>query len=44
METLTIEYPAEVLWALAQDPDEFLETERVIPEFVIGHQSFAACG
>jgi predicted HTH domain antitoxin len=30
MNTLTIEYPAEVLWALQQDPDEFANQARLL--------------
>lgn len=33
METLTIEYPAEVLWALAQDWDEFEKEARLLLAF-----------
>lgn len=30
MNTLTIEYPAEILWALQQDPDEFADEARLL--------------
>ncbi|GAB4433292.1 MAG: hypothetical protein Kow0031_14850 [Anaerolineae bacterium] len=30
MNTLTIEYPAEVLWALQQEPAEFAEEARLL--------------
>lgn len=30
MKTLTIEYPAEVLWALQQEPDEFAHEARLL--------------
>ncbi len=30
MNTLTIEYPSEVLWALQQEPDEFAEEARLL--------------
>ncbi len=30
MNTLTIEYPAEVLWALQQDPDEFATEAQLL--------------
>lgn len=30
MNTLTIEYPTEVLWALQQDPDEFADEAQLL--------------
>jgi predicted HTH domain antitoxin len=30
-ETLTIEYPADVLWALQQQPQEFADEARLLP-------------